>query len=196
MAEAQEIIAEEGTDVEAPRSGRFKNLLIKSAAIGFIVAVIAGECLVAWLYLPSTSEATSAVQEIAQAARNGAEIEDPFDPEVEASLEEKDDTELVQLGDFDLAMHLANEQINRYFTFQLSASVKPEDKDELLESWTSNEDRLRDQINEIIRNAKITDLTDPGLGLIKRQILTKVNRTLGKPYLQSVYFPNFTYREA
>ena len=158
--------------------------------------MIASECLVAWMYLPSASEATAAVQTIAANAREGAALEDPFDPELEAGLNQEDGTELVKLGEFDLVMHMANEQINRYFFFQLSASVKTEDKDMLLESWTENEDRLRDQINEIIRNAKITDLTDPGLGLIKRQILTKVNRTLGKPYLQSIYFPNFTYREA
>ena len=42
-----------------------------------------------------------------------------------------------------------------------------------------------------IRSAELADLTDPGLGLIKRQILEKTNRALGKPVLQGIVFSDF-----
>ena len=40
-----------------------------------------------------------------------------------------------------------------------------------------------------------TDLTDAGLGLIKRKILEKTNRALGKPLLQTVVFSDFSFVE-
>src|SRR6185295_17091447 len=41
-----------------------------------------------------------------------------------------------------------------------------------------NKHRFRDQIIIIVRTAQLADLTDPGLGLIKRQILAKTNALL------------------
>ena len=47
----------------------------------------------------------------------------------------------------------------------------------------------------IIRSAEIADLTDAGLGLIKRRILETTNKTLGKPILQAVMFSDFSFVE-
>jgi hypothetical protein len=46
-----------------------------------------------------------------------------------------------------------------------------------------------------LRSSELGDLTDAGLGLIKRRILEKTNRTLGKPYLRSVIFSDFSFIE-
>ena len=43
----------------------------------------------------------------------------------------------------------------------------------------------------IIRNAQMSDLADPGLGLIKRQILAKTNSLLGEPLMKEVLFSDF-----
>ena len=40
-----------------------------------------------------------------------------------------------------------------------------------------------------------TDLTDAGLGLIKRQILEKTNRAMGQPLLKEVLFSKFNFVE-
>src|SRR5436853_128840 len=42
---------------------------------------------------------------------------------------------------------------------------------------------------------EVTDLTDAGLGLIKRRILETTNKTLGKPLLQGVVFSEFSFVE-
>jgi hypothetical protein len=47
----------------------------------------------------------------------------------------------------------------------------------------------------IVRGAEITDLTDAGLGLMKRKILDRANRTLGKPLLQTVVVSDFSFIE-
>ncbi len=47
----------------------------------------------------------------------------------------------------------------------------------------------------IVRNSQITDLSDPGLGLLKRQILAKTNALLGEPLLKEVIFSDFVVVE-
>jgi flagellar FliL protein len=41
----------------------------------------------------------------------------------------------------------------------------------------------------------MVDLTDAGLGLIKRRILATTNKVLGKPLVQSVVFTEFRFNE-
>ena len=55
--------------------------------------------------------------------------------------------------------------------------------------------RIREQVIVTVRNSEIGDLTDPGLTLIKRKILEKTNRLLGKEYLQNVVFSDFSFVE-
>ena len=43
--------------------------------------------------------------------------------------------------------------------------------------------------------AKLSDLEDAGLGLIKRRILEKSNALFGKPLLRSVVFADYTFVE-
>ena len=54
-----------------------------------------------------------------------------------------------------------------------------------------NKHRFRDQVIVIIRNAQMSDLSDPALGLIKRQILAKTNTLFGEPLLKDVIFSDF-----
>ena len=43
------------------------------------------------------------------------------------------------------------------------------------------------------RGAEMTDLSDSGLGLIKRKILEKTNRTIGRTLIQETRMKNPTY---
>jgi flagellar FliL protein len=58
-----------------------------------------------------------------------------------------------------------------------------------------NKHRFREQVLVTVRGAELTDLTDAGLGLMKRRILDKTNRILGKPLLRSVIFSDFAFIE-
>jgi flagellar FliL protein len=46
-----------------------------------------------------------------------------------------------------------------------------------------------------MHSAESADLTDAGLGLIKRQLLEKTNRALGEPMLKEVLFSKFNFVE-
>jgi hypothetical protein len=46
-----------------------------------------------------------------------------------------------------------------------------------------------------LHGAESADLTDAGLGLIKRRILEKTNRALGQPLLKEVLFSKFNFVE-
>jgi flagellar FliL protein len=61
------------------------------------------------------------------------------------------------------------------------------------ELQTQYEQRLRDKIIFEVRNADVADLTDPGLGLIKRRILEKSNLLFGKSILKSIVFGDFAF---
>ncbi len=79
--------------------------------------------------------------------------------------------------------------------FHLWGTVLEEDYEDASVLITHVEHRLRDQVIYEVRNSTPADLTDPGLGLIKRKILAKTNELLGKPILQNIIFSDFTYLE-
>ena len=79
--------------------------------------------------------------------------------------------------------------------FHLISIVAEEDEEEASSLFAQCEHRLRDQVLFEIRNSTVADLTDPGLGLIKRKILAKSNELLGQPIVKTVVFSDFTFIE-
>ena len=61
--------------------------------------------------------------------------------------------------------------------------------------YEKNKVRLREQVIMTLGGADSTDLTDAELGLLKRRILEKTNRALGKPLVQEVLFSKFNFVE-
>ena len=72
-----------------------------------------------------------------------------------------------------------------------AAEGAEEDNSTFGKLFKKNKYRFRDQVIVIIRNAQMSDLADPGLGLIKRQILEKTNSLLGEPLMKEVLFSDF-----
>ena len=79
--------------------------------------------------------------------------------------------------------------------FELYATVLADEEGEFFQLYEANQIRIREQILVTIRSTAITDLTDAGLGLIKRKILEKTNRALGKPLLHEAVFSDFSFVE-
>lgn len=105
------------------------------------------------------------------------------------------DAEEVDLGNFTVSGFQPASNSTLFITFHLYGTVRHKYADEFSERLEENKHRIRDNIIVIIRSADITDLTDAGLGLIKRRILETTNRTLGKPLLQEVVFSEFSFIE-
>jgi hypothetical protein len=101
----------------------------------------------------------------------------------------------IDLEQFSVTAHLASSNTTMRIEFHLYGVADGSDKAEFEKLVKSNQHRLRDQVLVIVRSAQPRDLADPGLGLIKRQILEKTNALLGKPLLRAVIVSDFSYME-
>ncbi len=176
--------ASENSDSTPGRSG----LLPKALAGAFIALVVIVECSLAYLYIPSVAEATMAAEESVM-----LETEVP-DEELE-ELEEDDEFTEVDLGQFSVQSFQPGSNTTQVVDFHIYGTIRFEDESEWLTLFGMNEQRYRDQVIVTMRSSSASDFSDPGLGLIKRKILKKTNEMLGKPLLQGIIFPDFSYLE-
>ncbi|HZZ27048.1 MAG TPA: flagellar basal body-associated FliL family protein [Pirellulales bacterium] len=173
--------------------------LKKMKIAGALLAIVLVQCFVVYMYLPSGESAASASSK-----------PEPTPPEsAHHASAEREQTE-IDLGAFSLTVFNPNSNNNLLVDFHLygtvmgpsneSASEKKEDIEEddaakLEKLLKGHKHRFRDQVITTLRNAQITDLADPGLGLLKRQILAKTNALLGEPLLKEVIFSDFVIVE-
>lgn len=190
-------------------------LLARLLAICFMLAVIGGECLVACYYLPSVSASAPAAAKADE--HDSHESEDPDEHHSAPSLKRE-----VDLGKFNITSFQAATNATLLIDFHLygtvvldghaSGDAKPaagghggghgghgekaaSEEDEFSRLFEKHKHRLRDQVIVIIRSSEIADYSDPSLGLIRRKILEKSNRLLGKPLLEEVIFSDFSIIE-
>jgi len=159
-------------------------LLSKLLPALIVIAVVTGEGVAAFMLMPSVEQSAKAAQE-ALAAKP---------PEPETNAHDAELTE-VDLEPFKITSFQPASSITLRVEFHLFGMV-PADKAEAFKPlYEAKKNRVRDNVNGIIRSAEMNDLTDPGLGLIKRKILETTNKALGKPMLEGVMFSEFTFLE-
>jgi flagellar FliL protein len=174
-------------DEESPIEGGGLKSKLKIAAFMFIVVGV--EC--GGLYMFFANGDVSA----AQAALQG---ESTLDAQTDELLGEEEDIQgkiELDLGNFSVTAFQPIEQTTLRIDFQLYGTVLEDDGRDTTALLAEHKHRFREQVIIIVRSAQITDLTDSGLGLIKRKILEKSNRTLGKPLLQGIVFSEFSFVE-
>jgi hypothetical protein len=182
---------------EAPAPAA-KPLVKKLKVAGIVAGIVFVQCFVAYLYLPSAESTASA----------SSKTDLPPEPAKHLPAE-RDQTE-VDLGSFSLTVFNPNSNNNLLVDFHLfgtvlgSANPQPTEKKDGVEDddaaklekmLKGHKNRFRDQVITTIRNAQITDLADPGLGLLKRQILAKTNALLGEPLVKEIIFSDFVIVE-
>ncbi|MGQ9575384.1 MAG: hypothetical protein ACUVUC_08700 [Thermoguttaceae bacterium] len=206
------------TAAEAPPAGPKPNWLLRVGALLFLAAVILAECLIAYAILsPSPSEATTAPgmsQEQPAEAAHGqpgpgavrpensehpqAEQPDPalswevIDQEAPGATADQVE---VDLGQFSVTSHQPAANVTMRIDFRLYGIIAAKNKEEFDKRLKASQQRFREQVLVTVRSAEGADLADPGLGLIKRQILEKTNALLDKPLLRSVIVSDFSYVE-
>ena len=138
--------------------------------------MIAVECAVAYLCLPTVGDTAAMAGAVGKAARGkGPGQETAADAEaVPADVE-------VDLGEFCVTALQPTANLTLRIDFHLYGSVGADTEKEFKHLLEDNKHRFREQVLVTIRSADITDLTDPNLGLVKRLILEKAHKTLGKP---------------
>jgi flagellar FliL protein len=205
------------TAAKSPKSGMMGKLVV----LAFLVAVIGGECLVACFYLPSV--AASATMDDASPPEHAHEHKSDDKHEPHDKPAKSAATREVDLGKFSVTAFQPASNTTLLIDFHLFGTVAvepgeehaaasghgggdhgghgghgheaPAADDEFSRLFKKNEHRFRDQVITIVRSAELTDYADPSLGLIRRKILEKSNRTLGKPLLREVIFSDFSLIE-
>jgi|YNPMSStandDraft_1061717.scaffolds.fasta_scaffold00723_13 flagellar FliL protein len=167
---------------------------------GFVLGLITVEAMAAYFILPVSSDANTPQMDgesaaVSQTAAPVSVPETQIDPtEGFATTPGPNDVE-VDLGQFSVTAYQPSSQTTLRIDFHLWGTVDKTVEQEFRAAWDKSINRLRDQIIVIVRSAELSDLTDAGLGLIKRKILEKVNHTLGKPYLRTVVFSEYSFLE-
>jgi flagellar FliL protein len=191
-------------------SGKAFGPKLKIAA--FILGVAAVEWVVAYVYLPSAAPANPPTPEkhaVEEHHDEHAEEADSHESESDTgkhaipdglashagSTKPHGSMHEVDLGKFDVTAYQPVSSSTLFISFHLFGSVPERQNDEFEHRLEENKHRIRDNIIVIVRSAEITDLTDAGLGLIKRRILETTNKALGKPLLQGVMFSEFSFVE-
>jgi flagellar FliL protein len=177
--------AEEQTPAAATKRNSFGKIKI----VFFVVLVIAVECAVAYWYLPQTAET---------AALAGSAVENKGEskttPKKEAEKEPNSQVE-VDLGEFNVTAYQPASNTTLRIDFHLYGTVAAAEQKEFMTRLEENLHRFREQVIVTVRSSEITELTDAGLGLVKRKIMDKTNRMLGKQLLQTIIFSDFSFIE-
>ncbi|HVA51431.1 MAG TPA: flagellar basal body-associated FliL family protein [Pirellulales bacterium] len=191
--------ASSATPADAAPSGKKSGWFWKVVVLGLILAVIGAECLFAFVYVTMATDKTMHPEPAAPAAKPAkhetGHTEKPAGEhgkvgEHGESSEAGGERE-IDMGEYSLTAFQPASNTTLLVNFHLYGTIAGEEEEYFAGSYEANKHRIRDQVLTTIRSAEIADLTDPGLGLIKRQILEKTNRTLGKPVLQGIVFSDF-----
>jgi flagellar FliL protein len=172
-------------------AGRGASILSKLYLALFVGAVIGVECLVAYLYIPTPAQ-TAAAAGILPDADPQANASADATPQAADPMEDQLE---VDLGQFHVISFQPVSNTTLRIDFHVFGTIDPDDKTDFDQAWEENTHRIRDQVITTVRGCELSELTDAGLGLIKRKILEKSNRTLGKPLLQAVIFSEFSFIE-
>ncbi len=167
-------------------------------ALAFISVIVLLEIAAASMIVPSKEETAKIAGEVASTNLDDDQANSDSD---EATIEDEDpllalgDMNEVALGSFHVLSYNPDTGSKTNVDFELFATVLADEEGEFFDLFEANEQRIREQILVTLRGTELTDLTDPTLGLVKRKVLEKTNRALGKPLLHEAIFSKFSFEE-
>lgn len=166
-------------------------------AVAFISVVVLVEVVAASMLVPSAQDAETTARKLV-AAKQGELDEDAGVADSGANttspLADKETLE-VDLGRYNVTRYNPENDTTLIVDFELFGVVLAEESLSFETQYEKNKVRLREQVIMTLGGADSTDLTDAELGLLKRRILEKTNRALGKPLVQEVLFSKFNFVE-
>lgn len=182
---------------EAPKrkSGVFR--LIK--AVVFVLVIVVVQVVVASMLAPSAQDTAKLAKDMAAAAGGqSAEAKEEHAKEEKehgAKSGHEQNLKEVELGSFAITRYNPTTNTTLAIDFELYGTVLAADEAEFEHHIESSRARIKEQITLTMHSAESGDLTDAGLGLLKRQLLEKTNRALGEPLLKEVLFSKFNFVE-
>jgi hypothetical protein len=197
MADEPVVVEEQPADetpAETPKrkgGGIFR--LIK--AVAFVSVIVIVQIVGAAMLAPKAQDTAKLAKDIAAAASGqSADAQDEHAKDAKEHGPEKNLKE-VELGTYNITRYNPSTNTTLAIDFELFGTVLAEDAAEFQHHFESSNARIKEQITLTMHSAESGDLTDAGLGLIKRQLLEKTNRALGEPMLKEVLFSKFNFVE-
>jgi hypothetical protein len=184
--------SDEVADSSQKRSGSGLISIVKAAA--FVSVIVVVEIVAASMLAPSAQETERLGEQLA-AASTGDAAQSHDDHHDDAEPEHKDELREVELGVYNITRFNPDTNTTLAIDFELYGAVLAEEATEFQHLFENSKARIREQVTMILHGSNSADLTDAGLGLIKRRILEKTNRALGQPLLKEVLFSKFSFVE-
>jgi flagellar FliL protein len=183
-----------GAAPQAKGRGLFR--LVK--ALAFVSVIVVVQVVVASMLAPSAKDTEKLAEELVAAAKGKEDAgHDDEHEKHEAAADGHEEEELheVELGSFNVTRFNPGTNTTLAIDFEVYGTVLAEEAPEFEHRFEKSNARIREQITMTMHGTESADLTDAGLGLIKRQILEKTNRALGQPLIKEVLFSKFNFVE-
>jgi flagellar FliL protein len=164
-------------------------------AIAFVSILVIVQVVGASMFIPSAEDTLKLAKQYVAATAGESATAGSHEGEGLGDALSADDTVEVELGTFNITHFNPASNATLSVDFELFGSVLAADQAEFEHLLEKNKVRIREQVLMTLHSAEAKDLSDAGLGLIKRQILEKTNRALGHPMLREVLFSKFNFVE-
>jgi len=120
------------------------------------------------------------------------------EPKHEAAADPHDEHNVeheVDLGTFSLTVSVARSK-PLLLSFHLYGTLNESKHSEFAARYEAQHHRLRQEVLVLLRGTDLTLLTDPDLTELKKQLLARINRLLGKASLNEVIVSRFRHSRA
>lgn len=197
MATPEETSSDTSQDDPQPAPGSGAGMKGKLIALAIVLVIVIAECAVAILVFPSANDTATLTQAMLATPDAAAKAEADNMVTEPPAEEQRGDEEVLEidLGEFDVSSYQPLSNTTLRISFHLYGIVAVDDETQILDILEAKRQRMREQVLVILRSAELPDLADAALGLIKRRILEKTNRTFGEPLLREIIFSDFSFME-
>lgn len=180
------------SESEAPEAKKPSAMMRVIKAVAIVSVLVVVEMVGATMMIPSAEETEDLARELAKAAQ-GEEV--ATEGEESLALDTDEATIEVELQTDSIMRFNPETDATLTIQFSIYGVVLAEEEPDFTEQYAANTSRIHEQIMLTLHAAETADLATAGLGLIKRQILEKTNRTLGRPLLREVVFTKLNFVE-
>ncbi|MDC0936042.1 hypothetical protein OAS39_07130 [Pirellulales bacterium] len=186
----------ESTPDDVIRKPSMTMRIVKAVAVVSVVVLL--EVAAASMLVPGAME-TRLIAEQLVAAEGGEDRDESATSEEISPIDEQakqlGETHEVALGSYHIVTPNTKTGSSINVTFNLFGAVLAEEEELFNVLYNGNQQRIREQVLITMRGMSVSDYTDPNLGLIKRKILEKTNRALGKPLVHEAIISEFAFVE-
>jgi flagellar basal body-associated protein FliL len=180
------------TTIAAPSPTPARRTIARLPAILILAAIGLGQVMVALVFLRSVPDGSAHAS-----AADAAPVVPVAEPKHEAAHDAHDEHNVeteVDLGTFSLTVSVARAK-PMLLSFHLYGTLNESKHAEFAARYEAQHHRLRQEVLVLLRGTDLALLTDPDLIELKKQLLARLNRLLGKASLNEVIVSDFAIIE-